>query len=264
MLQTQSFLRHETSDLKLFPEPFAFLPCDPSIFHLSALLAKSFCSSRIKIRFDIFPCSFASIFSGLHRLIDAGPILCREQVARGPGSYLVRGGWLVGAGSAVVLCCPSPLIHHNSLGFITSFLFHRKIFGKIRFWSKISKKKRWNEWNMMFLQAFSVNFCGKTLIFLNQNCDFECLGEEREHTDTPTHTRINRLEGWWWWGGGRGGCFDSTKDLQKDEGRCRDTDSNTTDTNKGRPRTSLSFEKKQKVQKVEKRVRKKKSNKFES
>ena len=89
-------------------------------------------------------------------------------------------------------CCPLlslafdssqlPRINHR-------FLFHRKIFG---FWSKIrwnvwkwcwfykyletkvilvknqcflSKKKRWIVWNKMFLQAFSVDFCGKNCFF---------------------------------------------------------------------------------------------------
>ena len=37
------------------------------------------------------------------------------------------------------------------------------------------------------------------IIGFQQNCDFEGLGEEKEHTDTPTDARINRLGGGWWW-----------------------------------------------------------------
>ena len=51
--------------------------CCRSIFHPLASLAGTLSSSRIKIRFNIFPCSFVSIFSSLHRFMNFSPSLRR-------------------------------------------------------------------------------------------------------------------------------------------------------------------------------------------
>ena len=54
--------------------------------------------------------------------------------------------------------------------------------------------------------------------FLKQNCDFEGLGEERKHTDTPTDAHTHQSSGEWVVVVGREtGCFEGLDEAREEE-----------------------------------------------
>ena len=78
-----TFLCHETSNFECLPQSLALFPggsfLSPSPFHPLALLSRTI-SSCVRLRVNIFLCSFVSIVSGLHRFISFDPK--RHRVAR--------------------------------------------------------------------------------------------------------------------------------------------------------------------------------------